>query len=52
MVFSGADNKQMLSWARRMQVPAELNKRGVIVLRGIEDGETIDRFPTVKHFIL
>jgi hypothetical protein len=48
VVFSGSSNVDMINWAKSQSVSPELNKRGVIVLRGIENDEKVSNFPTVR----
>lgn len=48
VVFSGASKVEMVRWAKKNEVSAQLNARGVIVLRKMDREESVSDYPTVR----
>lgn len=48
VVFPEQDNDKIVDWALRMEVPKILNQSGRIVLRGQEEGENPDSYPSTQ----
>ncbi len=48
VVFPEQDNEKIVDWAVRMEVPKILNKSGRILLRGPDEGEKPDSYPSTQ----
>jgi len=53
VVFPEENNAEIIKWAKAMEVPRDLNRKGVIVLRGLETTEEApSEWPSVSSRVL